>query len=126
MDDATPIIALDKSIIDGANNENNLAELTEEELIYLAEKEFLAKFHETIAHSKLLLEKFYEDCPISLAQTLSWKERVHYEAPTLAYGEVDYDSFAELFRLLYKHGLEKDDSFGLKFYDIGSGSGKLV
>ena len=104
----------------------NITELSEEELKYLEEKEFNAKLNEIIAESKLLLDNLYEECPISLAQELSRGERALYETPTLAYGEVTYESFTELFRLFYKHGLEKDEAFGMKFYDLGSGSGRLV
>ena len=98
----------------------------DEEEAYAEEKRFILKLNEIINISKEKIDNLFVNYPFAVVKNLSRQERVLYNAPTLAYGEVTFDSFAEIFRLLYKHGFEKDDTLGMKFYDIGSGSGRLV
>lgn len=71
-------------------------------------------------------EKLYADCDFRIARASSREERQKngYSDPSLAYGEILWEPFAEvLLKLKSLYGFRE---VGGKFVDLGSGSAKPV
>ena len=71
-------------------------------------------------------EELYKECDFRVARSCSREERHNneYSDPSLAYGEILWQPFAEAFlKLKYLYGFRE---VGGKFVDIGSGTAKPV
>jgi SAM-dependent methyltransferase len=71
-------------------------------------------------------EQLFEEYPTSLVRGISrqWREENGYNDESLAYGDIIFRSYHELFIKIYNYGI-KYDSRGT-FADIGSGSGRAL
>lgn len=72
-----------------------------------------------------IFESLYFDWPCERARVVSRREREknRYKESSLTYGEIRFDSFQEMFKVLYEYGLPET---GGVFLDIGCGSGRPV
>ena len=118
----------DDAVVEGASDE---AATANEERQYeereRRERERQKYESQIFASAEPLLRALFEEYPdASAGKELSRLERQmnNYTAASLAYGEVQFDSFHRIFTRLNRLGFS--DEFEGKFVDIGSGVGKVV
>lgn len=104
--------------------------LTEEQLhdIEIANTKELEKELDLVINKhSWIFEKLFQEYDFEKCKDISLKcrKRNHFRSSGLAYAEIKYKDYAEIFCQLYKHGLQREGLAG-KFVDIGSGVGKAV
>ena len=104
--------------------------LTEEQLLDIQianTKQMEQEIDVMINKQTYLFDKLYHDYDFNKCKDISAKcrRRNNFSNAGLAYAEIKYSQYAEIFCQLYQHGLEREGLAG-KFVDIGSGTGKAV
>ncbi len=87
------------------------------------ELQLYEQLHDLIqVESNVLFDRVFERCTLADAKLLSREERTNKDLLTtssLTYGEIDYGSF---YKIMKRLGPCRD----LKFYDLGSGTGRAI
>ena len=114
---------------DGSSTDSSVS-LTEEQLLDIEianTKQLEQQLDLAINRQIYFYDKLYQDYDFQTCKDISTKSRRknHFRSSGLAYAEIKYNQYAEIFCQLYKHGLEREGLAG-KFVDIGCGVGKAV
>jgi len=128
----------EKTVSDDGQHENqsddsstdSSVSLTEDQLLDIEianTKQMEQELDLAINKQMFFFDKLYQDYDFWRCKDISTKSRRknNFRSSGLAYAEIKYTQYAEIFCQLYKHGLNREGLAG-KFVDIGCGVGKAV